>query len=417
MSAIRIILERRSGRVEAAIARDDRLVDFRTAPFGDEPAEDVTGRLFLARVTALDRHVDGAFLDIGGDRPGFVLARDARHAAAPTATKGRARSVLEEGRSLLVQGIREAEGDKGPRMTAGPALDGRFLVMRPGRSGIDASPGLRGRARDETLGRAATLLDAGHGWTLRRLAADVDDPLLTEDAGLLLRTWREKQALLDGTRTKPGALAGALEPFEALIWRLLDQPTASIEAADDGLLTRLRRMLALLPEPLRCDLERLDPASGAFEQTGVLEEIERATARELPLAGGGRIIVEHTAACTAIDVDGGGRAALDVDLEAAAEIGLQLRLRNIGGTVIVDFVDLPTRPQRQRLEEALRKAVRGDPMPVQIYPMSPLGIVQLSRTRRGATPLIGSPGSHPGTKSPGRTKPCPACAGRGTVGR
>ena len=122
-------------------------------------------------------------------------------------------------------------------------------------------------------------------------------------------------------------------------------------------------------------------------------------------------------ACTAIDVDGGGRAALDVDLEAAAEIGLQLRLRNIGGTVIVDFVDLPTRPQRQRLEEALRKAVRGDPMPVQIYPMSPLGIVQLSRTRRGATPLIGSPGSHPGTKSPGRTKPCPACAGRGTVGR
>ena len=68
MSAIRIILERRSGRVEAAIARDDRLVDFRTAPFGDEPAEDVTGRLFLARVTALDRHVDGAFLDIGGDR-------------------------------------------------------------------------------------------------------------------------------------------------------------------------------------------------------------------------------------------------------------------------------------------------------------------------------------------------------------
>ena len=104
----------------------------------------------------------------------------------------------------------------------------------------------------------------------------------------------------------------------------------------------------------------------------------------MPLPGGGRLLIEPTAACVAIDVDGGGRAPLDVDLAAAAEIARQVRLRNLGGTIIVDFVDLPTRPERQRLEEALRKAFRDDPAPLEIHPMSSLGIVQISRARRGA---------------------------------
>ena len=113
--------------------------------------------------------------------------------------------------------------------------------------------------------------------------------------------------------------------------------------------------------------------------------------------------IEETAACVAIDVDGGGRAALDADLAAVPEIARQLRLRNLGGTVVIDFIDLPTRPQRQRLEEALKRGFRDDPVGVQLYPMSPLGLVQLSRPRRGRTlaTLL--------------TRGCPACGGTGRV--
>ena len=121
----------------------------------------------------------------------------------------------------------------------------------------------------------------------------------------------------------------------------------------------------------------------------------------MPLRRGGRLLIQPTAACVAIDVDGGGRAPLDVDLEAAAEIARQVRLRNLGGTIIADFVDLPTRPERQRLEEALRKAFRGDPAPVEIHPMSSLGIVQISRARRGQ-PLAGL-----------FQAPCACCGGDG----
>ena len=114
-----------------------------------------------------------------------------------------------------------------------------------------------------------------------------------------------------------------------------------------------------------------------------MSALEVALAREVPLAGGGRLLIEPTAAFVAIDVDGGGRAPLDIDLAAAAEIARQVRLRNLGGTIIVDFVDLPSRPERQRLEEALRKAFKHDPAPLEIHQMSSLGIVPLSRARRG----------------------------------
>jgi ribonuclease G len=113
--------------------------------------------------------------------------------------------------------------------------------------------------------------------------------------------------------------------------------------------------------------------------------------------------VEPTAACVAIDVDGEGRAALEVDIDAAFEIARLVRLRNLGGTIIVDFVDLPVRAQQQRLEAAIKKAFRDDPLPADVFPMSPLGVVQISRARRGRSldALL--------------ARQCPCCDGAGHV--
>jgi ribonuclease G len=159
---------------------------------------------------------------------------------------------------------------------------------------------------------------------------------------------------------------------------------AQLEIADRLLFLEAERLLAAHATLPALELVRLDPDQPAFAQTGVDAELDTALAREVPLSGGGRLLIEPTAACVAIDVDGAGRAPLDVDLAATSEIARQVRLRNLGGTIVVDFVDLPSRPERQRLEEALRKAFRHDPAPLEIHAMSSLGLVTLSRARRGA---------------------------------
>jgi ribonuclease E/ribonuclease G len=115
---------------------------------------------------------------------------------------------------------------------------------------------------------------------------------------------------------------------------------------------------------------------------GASEQLEEALGREVMLAGGGSLIIEPTAALTAIDVNGSGRP-LEVDLEAVPELARQLRLRRIGGIVVIDFVDLDSRSDRARLDAALRAAFAADPAEVQLYPMSPLGLVELSRQHTG----------------------------------
>ena len=400
MSGLRLVLECRGDGVEAALLEGDRLVGYESTP----SAHAVGERLFFGRVTRVDPHLGGAFVDIGRERPpAFLLARDAQRARKARGKAGSKPTTapLSEGQRLLVQGQREAEGDKGPRVTAMTRLKGRFLVFRAGGSDVGASPRIKGRARELLLERCRPLLGEG-GFTLRRLACDIEDALLQADAEMLRETWRGAQAALPA-RDRSGPLQPALEEREALVWQLLDYPIEVIEIADEGLLVRVRRMLETLPEEVRPEIIRLDGDGTAFVQSGAADEIGKACARELPLSGGGRLLIEHTAACIAIDVDGQGRTALDVDLEAAAEIGRQLRLRNLAGTIVIDFVDLPTKPQRQRLEEVLRRAVRNDPLPVQIYPMSPLGIVQISRARRGSTPLRS------------RIATCPTCGGTGKV--
>jgi ribonuclease G len=394
---VRLIVEDTGFGVRGALVRDDRLIELTDADAGGDW---VTDALFLARVTAVDHQLNAAFLDCGLAVPGFLAARDARHAAGVEERRPIGR-LVQEGQRLIVQGLREEGEGKGARFTTDVRLFGFHLILRPHGGGIEVSVRVRGRARDELRARGEALFH-GRGVTLRRLAAAAADAVLLAEAERLERRW---QACLEAAKAqaRPGRLAGDEHPLERLLRTALEAGPERIEIADAALQARAR---ALLGEALRdgCpELVRLDPARTAFEQTGVAAEIERALVPEVPLARGGRLLIEPTAACTAIDVDGEGRPALELDLDAAAEVGRQARLRNLGGTLIVDFVDLPARQERQRLEEALRKAFHGDPAPVQIHPMSPLGIVQISRARRGRS------------LAQLMTRTCGACGGSGRV--
>jgi Rne/Rng family ribonuclease len=178
-------------------------------------------------------------------------------------------------------------------------------------------------------------------------------------------------------------LASPPEPLQRLLLDHFDPELERIVLGERALLLQARRWLEQwLPRWLESFAERLEYLPDAFEGTGAAEQLDEALGREVALPGGGSLIIEPTAALTAIDVNGAG-TPLEVDLAAAREVARQLRLRRIGGIVVIDFVDLESKRDRARLDAALRAALADDPAAVQLYPMSPLGLVELSRQRQG----------------------------------
>jgi ribonuclease G len=372
----RVVLEDTGFGVRAAVLVEDRLVEIRDSDRDDLP---VTGALFVARVTAVDPKLNAAFVDCGLPQPALLVAKDAR-AAAGIAERLPIRQLLHEGQRLIVQGVREAAGDKGARVTADAKLFGYATVYSPVGQVVEPLRQPGRRHAEASRERAQALFPDGRH-ALRRHAADVPDEALRAEAAELRARWTKLEGLARTAR--PGRLPDPETALERLLRSLVDVAPERYEASDHGLVLELERLLSAAATLPPAAVVRLAGDEPAFAQTGVDAELEQALATEVRLARGGRLLVESTAACVAIDVDGAGRAPLDVDLDAAVEIARQIRLRNLGGTIVVDFVDLPSRPERQRLEEALRKAFRADPAPLEIHQMSSLGIVQLSRARRG----------------------------------
>jgi Rne/Rng family ribonuclease len=246
--------------------------------------------------------------------------------------------------------------------------------------------------------RAAALFPEA-GVTLRRAAASASDAELLAEYARLQARWRRIEAAADAA-APPARLGPADDPLHRLLLDWLAPGPERIVVGDQATLVRARAWLAEWQPALE---GRLVSLPDALEATGAMAQLEAALEPSVPLAGGGSLIIEPTAALTAIDVNGGGRRPLDANLAAAPEIARQLRLRRIGGTVVIDFVDLTSRPARARVLDALRAAVADDPEPVQLFEMSRFGLVELSRRRSGPSlsEMLG--------------RRCAACAGTGTV--
>ncbi len=393
---VRLVVEDVGFGLRAAVLEDGRLVELRDQDLG---GTQVTDELFLARVGTVEPKLNAAFLDCGLATPAFIAAKDAR-AVAGGGGRRPIRELLREGQRLVVQGLREAADDKGARFTADIRLFGLALVHTPLNPQPDHARG--GRELDGARERAQALFPDGL-FALRRHAASLGDDALRAEAALLRARWDELRQAAEAGR-KPGRLATPERPLERLLRSLLGWSPTRIEVADTALWAELRRLREQAPAfPPDLELVRLPDDQPAFASAGVEEQVEQALAAEVPLAKGGRLRIEPTAAGIAIDVDGGGRASLDTNLDAAAEIARQVRLRNLGGTIFIDFIDLAQRGDQRRLEEAVKRAFRRDPLPVEVHTLPALGLVVLSRARRGE-PL-----------SARLQRPCPRCEGEGRV--
>ena len=322
----------------------------------ERPADEL-GAIWRGRVLRVERGL-GAFVDLGEDGTGLL-------------TSGR---PPQEGAAVLVQATRPATGDKGPALSALPRLAGRYLVYTPRQASVSASKRLPDDGtRARLQGFVRRLLQPGEGAVMRAAAAAAGDAAIVRELDMLRARWRRIDA------------AGEEAPVR--LWREPDPLAAFLR-------DRLTAGGVLLADrSLRRHVERAGPPDARIE---ILEEpgwrafdledaIQRALEPIVALPGGGSISLEETRAGIVIDVDGGARRdALALNLEAARTAAREIRLRGHGGLILIDFVDLDRAAERRRVERRLAEGFADDPAVRRQLPVSPLGVVEMTRQRLGA---------------------------------
>ena len=383
--------------------------------------DSLVGNVYVGEVQRIAPGLQAAFLDVGLPRLGLLRLNDLGIAAARDAALGRwqqargqtsADADLQQGQRLLVQVAKDATRSKGVRLTTNIGIAGRQLVLAPFDSAVSVSRRLDDEARTRLKELAAAALgrrDRDCGCIVRTAAQDASEAQIDADLGFLLRRWN------DIRRQCPAAAAPALlhQEMPTLLRAVRDlagQAVHNIVVDDAPTLQRLQsaatRWLPELSGAMRCHQGPVP----LFDAFGVEPAIARALSRSTPLPGGGYLLIEHTEAMTTIDVNSGASAApsmedmaFETNRQAAAVIPAQLRLRNIGGIVVVDFIDMDEAAHQDEVLRVLRSAAAADRTPFRASGFSPLGLVEISRRRRRES-LLGQV-----------CERCPTCAGRGCL--
>lgn len=364
----------------------------------------VMGDIVLGRVQRVIPAMQAAFVNIGLDRAGFLAAREARPRTAifrddPYTDEDRQLHISEfvrEGEEILVQVVKDPIGEKGARLSANVTLAGRLLILAPNSPGIALSRRIEDEAerarlttvvQEFTTGISGEVL-ADSGYILRTAAIGASAAELRQDAVRLSAVWREIASRRAGAES-PSTLHTDAGPVERA---LRDEVDASVDriliddrdAAEEGRAYAARAMPVLAGR-----IELYESREPLFEAYGIEEEIEQLVEPRVSLPSGGWITVEATEALTAIDVNsgsyvqGGGleETSLMVNLEAAEMIGRQLRLRGVGGLIVIDFIHLESKDNIARVLQALETAASKGRVPVQILGMSDFGLVEMTRKR------------------------------------
>ena len=358
------------------VLQGDHLCDFLLLP-NDAPA--LIGQIALGRLTKIDRALDAAFVDCGGGAQGFLPLVDAP-------------ANLTEGQKMIVQVAREPFDGKQMRLTARPVVPGYRLAYSPYAKGTAFPDPIAENEKQRLQRSLESLGDLKRGMNPRRAAAGIDPKLLRAEAEALRAQW----ALIDQKATAATA-PQTLQPGSDALADLLRHigPSVTEICADTRVAAAQAENLCESLDPALVEKVTFRPRRDWQPSIAELEEqIDEALAGSIALPSGAILHFDETKAMTVVDVDSGQarlegvgakaeRSLLKVNLDAVPEIARQIRLRNIGGIIVVDFIDLRSRELRQKVADALRQAVAADPHPVWVGAMSRLGLLELTRQRRG----------------------------------
>ena len=349
--------------------------------------------VFLGRIERVMAELDAAFVDIGTGRSGFLRAEDR---AGIDGWPPLGAPVLVQVRADSESGGR-ASG-KGPRLSMNIAVTGRYLVFHPVGSGVGFSRRIENESEKERLrGHVERLLGGDlleGGVVVRTAAAGAPAELLQSEAAQLMERWEKiRREALSGAA--PADLSGRIPGERDPLARALRDHGAALEEAivdDRGLARALQDEMDRRREKIRVRWH--SGPMPAFDIDDVAGQIDTALSARIVLESGVEVLFEPGETLCAIDVDSAGaggrqgrapRRAVDVNLEAAPAIAQQLRLRNISGAVVVDFVSMRSNFDRDKVQAALAECLNDDPAPTQLYGFTRLGLFELTRARRGPT--------------------------------
>ena len=383
----------------AAVIEDGKVCEFYVHR-GDMLLNDV----YLATVDNILPSIDAAFVNVGYDKMGFLHAHD-------TIGKGTLKEKLSPKQKIIVQVVKEPVGHKGPRVSTMISLPGRFLVLMPQETGINVSRKIVNQKERARLKSIISLLKpVGIGVIVRTEAEGQSDADVQEDMEILLEKWN---TIVTAAETRPAP--SLLYRDQDLLYRVMRE--ACSEDVDEIILDtsygvhRTQQILQNWNMNKNIDVNVYKGSETLLVASGIVKEIKAALQTKVNLPSGGYLFIQTTEALTVIDVNSGkfvssttqDETIVKTNLEAVHEIARQLRLRNIGGMVIVDFIDMNNRRDKLAIMEELEIALDKDKAKPQVGQLSDLGLVELTRHRQGQSlsEIFG--------------KKCPHCQGTGYI--
>ena len=397
-----ILIDEMEGSLWVATTKANQLHGLEIDPADEEVR---WGSIYWAKVTKIDKAMDAAFVSLDGDNTGILHNADLRlfdKKGMPTDNKEIAIGKrIKTGDYLVVQAksgylpridsMDVAIEDKSPRVSMNITLPGRYLIFSPMMEENRISKRIMDKKRRKQLTKMLNNVADINGCILRAAAADVQTDILIREGTILKEIWDRLQEFLTGEEA-----CLIMEGPDAVQRTLSDQAGMVIDSIEVVTMERYQEVeewceiyapdLVTKVEPVELDNQELD--LGLFEFRDVLDQIEDLFQIYVLLQNGGNIILQDTAALCAIDVNRGGdtRSNVVVNIEALEEIARQIRLRNMGGIVIVDLLKMKNKKEKDKVLEALKDIVNEDPCTVQVHGLTNLGLVEITRHRR--TPAL-----------------------------
>ena len=384
----------------------------------------VVGNIYKGKVQRVMPGMQAAFVEVGLERAAFLHANDivrsspdavvdGEEAALPTPPPAPIMDLLRDGQDIVVQVVKDPIGSKGARLTTQISIPSRYLVLLPQSKVIGVSARIEDEAERHRLKQAVTELaglHGGHGYIIRTNAEGQPVEALAEDIAYLSRVWN----VVERRGRESPSCSVLYEDLSLPLRAVRDLIRKDVEKVKVDSKETHERLQAFVAKYMPVLAERIELYSGErpiFDLYGVEDEIGRALDKQVPLKSGGYLVIDQTEAMTTVDVNTGsflGQRNLEetvfrTNLEAAQAVARQLRLRNLGGIIIIDFIDMDDPEHRRQVLRTLEKSLAKDHAKTTVYEFSPLGLVEMTRKRT--------------VESLARqlSEPCPECSGRGSI--
>jgi ribonuclease G len=431
---LELIVDSRSNGIWLALLRDGKLIELHEEQGNNEFA---VGDIYLGKVRKIVPSLNAAFVDVGYEKDAFLhyldlgpqfnslhkFTKDSLQGKQNVsdlqyfkfekeiAKDGKMDQILSTTQQILVQVAKEPISSKGPRLCAEITLAGRYLVLVPFSEKISISQKIKDpEERDRLRNLLESIKPKNFGVIIRTVAENKKVEQIDQDLKNLTEKWKVMFENLK-TATPPKKVLGEIDKTASILRDLLNADFSNIHVNDANLTNEIRDYVSGIAPDRAKIVKHYDGKIDIFEKFGISKQIKSLFGKKVPMQSGGYLIIEHTEAMHVVDVNSGNRKgsdgqesnALATNLEAAEEIARVLQLRDMGGIVAIDFIDMHDKENNKILFEKLKEFMKSDRAKHNILPPSKFGVVEITRQRvRPETEII-------------TTETCPTCAGTGEV--